>query len=193
MRRSNQLLKKCKRKVLAIEMDYFIDTSFLMPLFKIETEIPNLKEELDDILSSGNVKFYFSPVSVIEIKWQVIKAGKSDLSEQKALEQAFSKALDSIKRNSEKYEKVSFLDSQINDISYQLMSLGHKDYFDTIIGASAIRDAITLISLDEDLKKVIKNFLSKSMLYTDIEVLNWNEFKYEFKSMGRSPFPSDEG
>ncbi len=161
-------------------MDYFIDTSFLMPLFKLETEIPNLKEELGTILSSGKVKFYFSPVSIIEIKWQLIKAGRSNVSEQKTLELAFSKALDSIKRESKKYEKISYIDSQINDISYQLMSLGHKDYFDAIIGATAIRDALTLISLDEDLKKVMKIFLSKSLLYKDIEILNWSEFKYKF-------------
>ncbi len=128
------------------------------------------------ILHQNRFAFYFSPVSIIEIKWQVIKLIKEGLNAD-SLQQQFSQALTSLKED-DWYNVVDFLDAKINDLSYELRKLGHNDYFDTIIAGSALWESEKLITEDKPLKLLIHDYFNanKDSSLEKIEISTWKEF-----------------
>lgn len=153
-----------------------LDTTFLMPLFGIEPSIPNLKREFLEVLKANDFKFSFSVVSIIEIKWQVMKLIRLGTDAEK-LEKKFSQALISLKED-ERYQSIELIDSKINDLSFEFRKLGHKDYFDTVIASSALWETEILITEDNSLKEVIKDYFEKNRNppVKLIKLLSWYEF-----------------
>ena len=147
-----------------------------MPVFGLESLNRELNEQILEILKSNQITFNYSPVSIIEIKWQVIKLSKSEIDED-LLEKNFSQALTSLKED-HRYNAIDFLDAKINDLSYELRKLGHEDYFDTIIASSALWEANKFITENEPLKQIIKNYfkINKEIYVNMVELLSWEEF-----------------
>ena len=133
-----------------MKLEVFLDTTYLMPFFGLETSIENLNNQFIEILKQEKYKFLFSPIAIIEIKWQLFKLVKSGYDEE-LLETSFSQALSSLEID-KRFSVVNFIDSKINDIAYELRKIGHNDYFDTIIASSAIWNASIFVTEDKQLK-----------------------------------------
>lgn len=153
-----------------------LDTTFLMPLFGLEPSVSNLKREFLEVLEANDFTFSFSVVSIIEIKWLVIKLIRLGTDVEK-LEKNFSQALISLKED-ERYESIDLIDSKINDLSFEFRKLGHEDYFDTIIASSALWESEIFITEDNPLKEVIKQYFEKNTNppVKLIKLLSWQEF-----------------
>ncbi|MHA1847288.1 MAG: hypothetical protein ACTSXU_06560 [Promethearchaeota archaeon] len=162
----------------------FLDTTYLMPFFGLDVSIDKLYEQLSQVIRNANYHFLYSPVSIIEIKWQVIKLGRSgcDIDE---LELRFSQAITSLKSNSQ-WELVDFVDASINDLSFELRKLGHDDYFDTIIASTALWKADLLVTEDGPLKKVIQSYFTKIGNQGDVKPIGLHDWKGFFKLQARS-------
>ena len=108
-----------------------IDTTYLMPIFGLESLTKGLNNQILKIFQLNQVTFNYSPVSIIEIKWQISKLSKSGIDED-VFERKFSQALTSLKED-KRYDVIDFFDAKINELSFKLRKLGHDDYFDTIL------------------------------------------------------------
>ncbi|NMC07531.1 MAG: hypothetical protein GYA24_20120 [Candidatus Lokiarchaeota archaeon] len=155
----------------------FLDTTYLMPLFGLSNDIPGFEVQFLALLKKGSITFLYSPVSVIEIKWQVIKLEKTS-NEVDTCEKLFSRGLTSLK-NDRRFKAVDFIDASINDVSVELHKLGHADYFDTIIAGSALWHAEVLVTEDDPLRKILHAFIRDRATDLDVEriaVQDWSEF-----------------
>jgi hypothetical protein len=147
-----------------------------MPLFGLDPLITDLQTQILDILQSGHNIFNYSPVSIIEIKWQVIKLIKEGYDGE-SLEKQFSQALVSLKED-DRYNLIGFLEARINDLSFELRKLGHTDYFDTVIASSALWESQKFLTEDEPLKLVIQEYFKRNSdtPLKIVEILSWEEF-----------------
>jgi len=156
-------------------MKVFLDTSFLMPFFGLDTTIKDLEKQLNETLEIQGLTYFFSPVSIIEIKWQIIKLEKSGINRDQ-FEEAFSNAVAMLKFDN-MFRSVNLEEPTINDISYELQKLEHNDYFDTVIGASAMLTSDTFITQDEKLTKKMKLlWQNQTGVYPEIKIITWKKF-----------------
>lgn len=148
-----------------------------MPLFGLETSTNLLKEDLLKYFSNKDYTFYYQMVSIIEIKWIIIKRARNDEDLRDNLEIAFSDAIRFLE-NTENIIAYPFDSDVINDISFELERYGHLDYFDNLILASAILSTDLLISEDDKFSKLLeKQKKSKSVFYnSDLRVFTWDNF-----------------
>ena len=162
-------------------MKIFLDTSFLMPLFGLEASNNLNKDELAKIFSREDLIFHYQMVSIIEIKWLILKAGRNDEDLRDKLEMAYSDALRFLE-DSENIIVQPFDSDVVNDISYELEKFGHRDYFDTLILASAILSSDMLLSEDDAFIQLLERQReTKSGFYNpNLKVQNWKEFKKLF-------------
>lgn len=159
----------------------FLDTTYLMPLFGFDVSVKNLKRQLLQAMSEDRFIFMYSPVSLIEIQWQVIKLGRTghDVDE---LEKRFSRAITSLK-NATRWKAIDFVDAKINDLAFDLRRTGHQDYFDTVIASSALWHADLLVTEDEPLKLAIQAHLSTKGDQGDVKPValhDWHGFSKTF-------------
>jgi PIN domain nuclease of toxin-antitoxin system len=155
----------------------FLDTTYLMPLFGLSNDMPGFDDQFLAVLKKGSITFFYSPVSIIEIKWQVIKLEKTSPGVD-AYERMFSRGLTSMK-NDPRFQVVDLIDASINDVSVELRKLGHNDYFDTIIASSALWHADVLVTEDDPLKKTLHAFMRDRANDLDvgkIAVQDWSVF-----------------
>ncbi|MEX2684125.1 MAG: hypothetical protein Q6373_021325 [Candidatus Sigynarchaeota archaeon] len=155
----------------------FLDTTYLLPLFGLSNDMPGFDDQFLAVLTKGSTLFLYSPMSIIEIKWQVIKLEKTSPVVDK-YEKLFSRGLISLKNDS-RFQVVDFIDASINDVSVELRKLGHHDYFDTIIASSALCHAKVLVTEDDPLKKTVQTFMrdrAKDFDVGNIVVQDWNQF-----------------
>lgn len=162
-------------------MKIFLDTTFLMPLFGLETSINNLSKQFKTIIEDSSLRFMYSPISFIEIKWQIIKLGRQGKDRDK-LEELFSNTLGTLKYE-DVFISVNLDNPTINSISYELQKMGHSDYFDTVIGASAMITSDILLTEDGKLsKRIFKLSERNPAIYPAIEINSWRIFYNNFKS-----------
>lgn len=153
-----------------------LDTTYLMPLFGLDTSIKNLKPQFLELLEKNRYLFHYSPVSIIEIKWQIINLSTSRQKAEK-FETQFSQALTALKAD-KRFVVVDFLEARINDFSFELRKLGHTDYFDTVIAGSAVWETKKFVTEDEPLKQVIQQYFQTTVNsgLNEIEIISWDEF-----------------
>jgi hypothetical protein len=149
-----------------------------MPLFGIKTSNNITKDDLAELFSRENLEFHYQLVSIVEIKWLIIRAGKNDDKLRDKLERAFSDALRYLEDNKNIVGQ-PFDSDIINDISYELQRFGHQDYFDTLILAGAILSSDFLLSEDDAFSLLLeKQKKMKSGFYNiDLKVQGWGDFK----------------
>ncbi|MFV2015872.1 MAG: PIN domain-containing protein [Candidatus Heimdallarchaeota archaeon] len=158
-------------------MRVFLDTIYLMPLFRLENSV-NLKiEEIKKLLTRDDLRFLYQMVSLIELKWIIIRGGENNDDLRDDLEDAFSNSLRYLEDNT-KILTLSIDSDTINDVSYELEKYGHRDYFDTLILASAILHADILLTEDDAFIKLVdKQRQMKSVFYNpNLRILKWKEF-----------------
>ena len=153
-----------------------LDTTYLMTIFNIETSIEKLDSQFREILGKNKFNFSYSTISIIELKWIIIGLSKNGINRD-ILEKQFSESLGALKYDT-RFTETSFMDPIINDISYELTKLGHKDYFDTVIASNALWSADIFLTQDEPLKKKMQQLLQNKVIENikPIMILNWDQF-----------------
>ncbi|MFQ6120974.1 MAG: hypothetical protein ACE5KE_13955 [Methanosarcinales archaeon] len=95
-------------------MKITLDTTYILPLFGIEINIPNFKEEFKELLSS-DYGIFINFVSIIEAKWKILKEMKYQAEKSEELKQRFKEGLLSITKSG-RFEMVLY-DIDIDDIA----------------------------------------------------------------------------
>ncbi len=152
----------------------FLDTIYLLPLFEIETDVFT-KKDLELILES-NIELYFNPISLIEIKWVIIRINKKNKKKLEHAREIYKESVDYL-LYSDEIQPTILLDGKISYLEDILHDAGIKDYFDRIIAASAKIFTGKLLTEDEDLTKIIRNVNE----FSDLEVLSWQELTRNIK------------
>ena len=145
-----------------------LDTTYLLPFFEIETDRFS-KKDLELLLES-DIELFYNPVSLIEIKWVLIRITKRDKRKLKRLREIYSESIDYLLYN-EEIKPTILLNGRISQLEDILYDAGIKDYFDRIITATAKVFTGKLLTEDEDLAKILKSIKE----FMDLEVLNWQQ------------------
>jgi len=155
-----------------------LDTTYLMPLFGIETEKFSASQ-LQILLGQRNLDLFYSPVSLVELKWIILKQIKKvNNIFKKTLLSRYNEALWYLLYGEYFYE-LPLIDPRINTLEGILRDLGLNDYFDRIIFAAALEYCDILLTEDTEIHDI---WLSQKEKLTDKEfrVLSWMKFKQFF-------------
>ena len=145
-----------------------LDTTYLLPLFEIEVDKFS-KKDLELLLES-NIELFYNPISLIEIKWVLIKIAKQDKKKLEHLREIYNESVDHLLYSGE-IKPTILLDGKISHLEDILYDAGIKDYFDRVIVATAKVLTGKLLTEDKNLTKLLKNVKE----FTDLEVLNWQQ------------------
>jgi len=145
-----------------------LDTTYLLPVFEIETNKFS-KRDLELLLDSG-IELFFNPISLIEIKWVLIRLTKRDKRKLGLLRKVYNESVDYL-LCCEEIKPTILLNGEICRLEDILYDAGIKDYFDRIIMATAKVFTGRLLTEDDDLADVVKNLKE----FEDLEVLNWRQ------------------
>lgn len=156
------------------------DTSFLMPIFSMDIGIPELDTRIATLLNDGKILLLYSPVSIIEIKWEILRRVKDNdtLEEISTLHTNFQEGLKTLGTDKNARE-LSITDHATDGIVKILRKQGHKDYFDTVIGTQALLYSNYFLTLDRDLIRQIKVYYKTYAIdkSDQIGMGNWQDFK----------------
>ncbi len=155
----------------------FLDSSLLFPLFRLESEIDIIEKEFPRILDDFSNTYFYSIVSLIEIKWQYIKLEKQNKDEQyiEVIRENYTRYLDGFLKD-DFFTEVAYPDVIINRISDTIRSEGHRDLFDTVITASAIWFGDYFITEDKWLLNNIPAINKKFNYNNNFQVISANQF-----------------
>ncbi len=133
-----------------------LDSSYLLPLFNIDVD---LSMPLGKLLEEHET-MYFNPVSLVEIKWVLYKlVRKNKLSLREAREN-YINGLKLVLRD-KRFRKTPLTTPRIERIADKLHDMGLNDYFDRIIGATAIALRLELVTDDRELREFITEYLEQ--------------------------------
>ena len=155
---------------------WLFDTTFILPFFGIDVAIPALRDQLEAILSSQQQDISVSSCSLIEAKWNSIRQYQKTKN-QDYLDEA-NQALASLQAN--KYMKIvdTWFVKDANAFADELLVIGHRDYMDCWIAATAKVQGLVLVSEDADLKELI----SEKTKWAVFRMASWNEFLEEIQA-----------
>ena len=155
------------------------DTSFLMPIFSMDIGIPELDTRLATMLDEGKILLLYSPISIIEIKWEILRQEKDidTLEKLNGLQTNFQEGLKALGADKNTRE-LSLTDHATDGIVTILWKQGHKDYFDTVIGAQALLYSNYFLTLDKDLIRQIEVYYKTYAIdkSDQIGMGNWKDF-----------------
>lgn len=141
--------------------------------------IPELDTRIATLLDDGKILLLYSPVSIIEIKWEILRQEKDidTLEKLDGLQTNFQEGLKALGADKNTRE-LSLTDHATDDIATILWKQGHKDYFDTIIGAQAILYSNYFLTLDKDLIRQIEVYYKTYAIdkSDQIGMGNWKDF-----------------
>ena len=155
-----------------------LDTTYLLPLLGIGIELENYQEVFPKLHVFYEI--YYSPLSLIEAKWIVIRTVKriKNKSKRQKLLEEYRIGLDLLLKSSI-YRKTVLTNGLIERIADDLWINGVKDYFDRMIYATAAYYGAILLTEDEELKNIYDEI--ESMLKPK-EVINWNTLVSRIKT-----------
>ena len=171
--RLRNYLRKCKKRVRII-VRIFLDTSYLLPIFRIEPNIKGYKDGIDLILNDKENGYYYSSLSLIEIKWKFIKLEKTKVKTD--MQNNFNH-FQNILLKDKRFELIHHANTNINMISDEIRNLGHKDYFDSLLGASSIWHCDIFVTEDTELKEKMNEVNKKGKYNREFIIYNWRELK----------------
>ncbi len=147
-----------------------LDTTYLLPLFEIKTEKFS-KNDLKRLLKM-NVELYYNPVSLIEIKWKIIKLCKRNRSKLKYMRKVYNETLEYLQTTDELIP-TEIITKEISVLDDILFDAGIRDFFDRIIVATAEIFTGVLLTEDEELRDIPM----KLDEFRDLLIISWNELQ----------------
>lgn len=149
---------------------WLLDSTYIMPFFGINVDIPDLKKSLVRLLPKSPGKIFVTSCSLIEAKWKGIR-NYLKCGDKSYLERA-NNALESFQQN----RYLTLLDAWfVKDASKwadQLLIEGHQDYMDCWIAGTAMAKNLVLITEDQSLCQRIKKLES----WKSFSSITWSEF-----------------
>lgn len=141
-------------------------------ILELDTLIANLLDE-------ERILLLYSPVSIIEIKWEILRQEKDrgTLEKLNGLQRNFQEGLKALGADKNTRE-LSLTDHATDSIVTILRKQGHTDYFDTVIGAQALLYSNYFLTLDRDLIRQIKAYYKTYAIEKSdqIGMGNWKDF-----------------
>lgn len=135
---------------------------------KINVAIKNIGKDMVKVLKSTEIVKKISSVSFIEAKWKSISEYKKS-NNVKFLD-SVNNAINSFYYNNY-FEIINpWLSPEILNLADDVLKIGHSDYMDCLILATAKFHNCILLSEDKEFDDLI------SKLDWDLKVLNWNFF-----------------
>ena len=141
--------------------------------------ILELDARIATLLDDGKILLLYSPVSIIEIKWEILRQEKDidTLEKFDGLQTNFQEGLKALGADKNTRE-LSLTDHATDGIVTILRKQGHKDYFDTVIGAQAILYSNYLLTLDRELIRQIEEYYKTFAIDKSDQIGkgNWKDF-----------------
>ena len=161
-------------------MKLLLDTTYIMPLADVETE-KFRKEDfkvLVDICNSNRISLLLSPLSLVELKWVIIKLGRRRPRLLRALRRKYRLLLRFVLHGNV-LSLTPLVDEEVDERENELLDAGITDYFDRMIFATALCYADALLTEDDAL---LSTWAESSEYKELILAYNWSRFKREFKA-----------
>lgn len=125
-------------------MKVLLDTSLLLPTLGIEVE------RAEKILGKlANHELYYSDFSILECLWVANSLKKKGRFEQEIFEAGMRSIF-------EGYTKAE-VNAEIALKALELYEMGHKDLIDCTLYSTALHNNMKFATLDEDLKRFVRN------------------------------------
>jgi hypothetical protein len=121
------------------------------------------------------MQYFYSSISLIELKWLYIKLEKNIQSDQAILQKEFNR-FQNILLHDKRFLITHPYNSDINLISDSLRNQGHTDYFDTLIAGSALWYCDAFMTEDQILRNNINRIQEDYSINTNFEIYSWKEF-----------------
>jgi len=129
-----------------------IDTTYLLPLFGLETNITNYDEKLPILLDKYDVKY--NPISLLEAKWLIIRTAKKNKEKFETFLEYYREGIATMQRE-DRIHQTAFTDENIESLSdIILMTTNIKDYFDRQIYSTAANLGYILLTEDKQLHEL---------------------------------------
>lgn len=150
-------------------MNYIFDTTYILPSMKINVDIDNIGKDMVKVLKSTEITRKIVSVSLIEGKWKCIS--EYNKSKNKNFLDYANNASNSFYYNSY-FEIINpWMSREILNLADSVLKIGHSDYMDCLILATAKFHKYLLISEDKEFEDIL------DQLEWDVEVINWKKFK----------------
>lgn len=153
-----------------------LDTIYLLPILGMKVRgLRGYAKYIDKILDTYDV--YYHPVSLIESKWELIHLSrKIGIKDWESITSRYRQGLNYILKSG-KFIQLRFTSSEVEEEVDYLIGKGYKDYFDLLIFSTAFIEGLTLITEDNELRRIPDEFPR----YKGMKVMNWDEL---VKSIG---------
>lgn len=126
-----------------------LDTTYLLPLFGLESKLPDYDEIFSNLLRIYAVKY--NPVSLLEAKWLVIRTAKKTAGELPTFLKYYREGVGAIIKE-DRIHQSAFTSESVEELSDMLLTAGGiKDYFDRQIYSTAASSNYALLTEDEQL------------------------------------------
>ncbi len=147
-----------------------LDTTYLLPLVGIDIGLKHYSEIFPKL--HYYYELYYTPLSIIEAKWIVIKTIKrlKDKSLKQRLLKEYRNGVDLLQA-SNYYKSTVITNGLIEEIADELLDKGIKDYFDRMIYATAAYYNAVLLTEDEALRKL---YNKRKTILKPNRVIDWN-------------------
>jgi len=149
-----------------------LDTTYLLPLFKIEISGFS-SEDLEALLNSG-IDLYYNPVSLIEVKWVILRLTKRKGSKLKELRSIYSETIEYL-LTSDEIKRTIMINGEISRLEDELYDMGLRDFFDRIIVATAKVFTGNLLTEDKEIIEALKNIEK----FKDLRIITWKQLSKE--------------
>lgn len=132
-----------------------IDTTYLLPLFGLESQLSDYNVAFPRLLEDYDVKY--NPISLLEAKWLVLRLAKKRKNERATFLKYYRQGIGAIYKE-EKLQQSAFTAESVEALSDRiLIELELKDYFDRQIYSTAAQLSCILLTEDEDLHNLYKS------------------------------------
>jgi PIN domain nuclease of toxin-antitoxin system len=146
-----------------------LDTTYLLPLFGIESGLSNFNESFRRLLS--NYQLSYNPLSLVEAKWLVLKVAKKKRGRLQSFLDYYREGIGALAKESA-IKKTQVTDENVEKLSDSLLTeAGLRDYFDRQIYSTAACSNTLLLTEDERLHKLYKSRAFQS----PAALINWAE------------------
>lgn len=132
-------------------MKVLLDTSFLLPVFGVDVDVPRFKEQLLHL--SKEAELLVNSLSILEAKWIILRISKK---RQDVLEE-FKKGLNLVTRG-ETLRIVPFYSPEIDTVA-TFVYRHHRDYIDCSILASAYVEADIFVTMEKKKMKELAELI----------------------------------
>ncbi|RLG78756.1 MAG: hypothetical protein DRO40_13555 [Thermoprotei archaeon] len=152
----------------------FLDTTYILPILGVKVELKDYTKYFPQVYSFYET--YYSPVSLIEAKWIIIKIIKNlkNIEYRQKLLYEYRSGLNLL-INDNKLRQSTLTNSLIEELADQLWEFGIKDYFDRMIYATASYYRAILVTEDKQLHRIYEE--SFKLKFRPKDVINWDELR----------------